>query len=82
MKLSVGGTCFAGGSKANNTGVWRQTAPVVDLAKCVKCKICVDYCPDCAIAVDEEGCKIDMFYCKGCGICSNECPAGAIRMEV
>lgn len=82
MKLSVGATCKAGGSKANNTGVWRQVTPVVDGEKCISCKLCVDYCPDCAIEVDGEGCKIDLFYCKGCGICAHECPVKAIGMEV
>lgn len=80
--LTVGATCIGGGSKNVCTGVWRQITPVVEQTKCVKCGICAEFCPDCAIAVDENGAHIDMFYCKGCGICMNECRVEAITMEV
>lgn len=82
MVLRVGGASGAGGSKKNNTGVWRTVTPVVDLEKCTSCRRCESYCPDGCIDIREDGCVIDFFYCKGCGICAYECPVNAIRMEV
>jgi pyruvate ferredoxin oxidoreductase delta subunit len=70
-----GGTCYV-----NKTGTWRVSKPVLDRSKCTKCLLCWIYCPDVAIALDEENISIEYDYCKGCGICANECPVGAIKM--
>jgi len=72
------------------TGDWRSFKPILDNNKCVKCMLCVLFCPDMAIHVKwEEGGPrpmpkelwIDYNYCKGCGICANVCPVKAITME-
>lgn len=59
------------------TGTWRKFRPVVDNDKCIKCKICIDYCP-CGVMELNDEIEIDYTYCKGCGICVEECPKKAI----
>ncbi|HRD81671.1 MAG TPA: 2-oxoacid:acceptor oxidoreductase family protein [Saprospiraceae bacterium] len=50
---------------------------------CFECGNCLNYCPDAAISVDEEGrLRIDYDYCKGCGICVQECPCSAVDFRV
>lgn len=73
----------AGSSLKNKTGGWRSFKPVIDKKKCIKCKICWQYCPDNAIKVLKDGSvEIDYDYCKGCGLCANECKVKAIIMEL
>ena len=63
------------------TGKWRTRRPVLDAAKCVKCGVCLMYCPVNSIKREENGAfTIDYEYCKGCGICAAECKKGAIAM--
>jgi 2-oxoacid:acceptor oxidoreductase delta subunit (pyruvate/2-ketoisovalerate family) len=64
------------------TGDWRTRRPVMDMAKCRRCGICLTYCPVNSVSRTKDGAfKISLEYCKGCGICAAECPAGAIAME-
>jgi len=71
-----------GTNKKNKTGSWRSFKPTIDRKKCVKCGICVGYCPEgCISGPKEKPAVIDYDYCKGCGICANECPAKCIKME-
>lgn len=72
--------------EAGRTGDWRNSRPVVAMARClavkqdkVTCQICWVHCPDGCIARG-IGPVIDLAYCKGCGICATECPADAIEM--
>ena len=62
------------------TGLWRTMRPVVDYEHCHRCWwVCSTYCPDGAIAVDDEGRpEIDYDHCKGCLVCVAQCPAHAI----
>ncbi len=62
------------------TASWRVLKPVIDLEKCRKCWLCVDFCPEGVISKSEEGPVIDYRFCKGCGVCANECPVKAISM--
>jgi pyruvate ferredoxin oxidoreductase delta subunit len=66
-----------GNSIKNKTGGWRTMKPLRDKAKCTKCGICWQFCPDAAINEDFE---VNYDYCKGCGICAKECPFNAIQM--
>ncbi|SKC62832.1 pyruvate ferredoxin oxidoreductase delta subunit [Maledivibacter halophilus] len=59
-----------------NTGIWRFKRPVVNHEECIKCKMCVEYCP-CGV-IDKETIGIDYYFCKGCGICVEICPKKAI----
>lgn len=62
------------------TGLWRTLRPVIDYAKCNRCSwICSTYCPDSAIAVQEDHTpQIDYDHCKGCLVCVAICPPHAI----
>ena len=68
-----------GESLQNKTGSWRTFKPVVS-DKCVRCGMCVTFCPEIAIKLGEKKAEINYDYCKGCGICSNVCPVKAIEM--
>lgn len=64
------------------TGSWRTRKPVMDRSKCVKCGMCLMYCPvNSILRTAEGGFEISYTYCKGCGICARECKKGAITME-
>lgn len=74
-----------GTSRENKTGSWRTEKPVVDKKNCIKCNMCVMFCPEgCIDGPDKnpkEVAKIDYDYCKGCGICANVCPPKCIKIE-
>ena len=64
-----------------HTASWRTFRPVIDRTLCTKCNVCWKFCPDDAIAFDEEGFPvIRVDYCKGCAICAEECKPRAITM--
>lgn len=60
----------------------RTQTPLIEEAKCNKCKVCGLLCPDLCITGDQVMGRIviDYDYCKGCGICAFVCPKGAITM--
>ena len=60
---------------------WRVFKPIVDDGACIRCWLCVDYCPEGVISKGEESVEIDYLVCKGCGVCAEECPVQAIKME-
>jgi pyruvate ferredoxin oxidoreductase gamma subunit len=67
-------------SERVKTGLWRTVRPVIDLELCKRCSLCSTYCPENAIATDEEGRpRMDYDHCKGCLLCLEQCPARAIR---
>lgn len=68
---------------SSNTGTWRLERPVVNFDKCIKCGICVRFCPAQIITLNKdvkECISFDWDVCKGCGICANECPKKCILM--
>lgn len=82
QELTVGAEIFEPAtSKLINTGEWRIMMPVFKVDKCKQCMLCVPFCPDSSIPV-EDGKRQDFDYihCKGCGICANVCPFDAIQM--
>ena len=82
-QLTEGLMVFNGGtSKLFNTGEWRTNTPVFFEDKCRQCLLCVPYCPDSCISVNngKRG-QFDLDHCKGCGICVKACPFGAIVMK-
>lgn len=71
-----------GTSKQFCTGEWRTQTPKVNWEKCKQCLLCVPYCPDSCIPVQNNQRKdFDYDHCKGCGICARACPFGAIEMK-
>ncbi len=63
------------------TGKWRTRRPVLNAEKCVKCGVCLMYCPVNSILRAEDGSFLITYdFCKGCGICAHECKQQAIAM--
>ena len=81
-ELALGCAVVEPGSAAKlKTGDWKSLAPTVDEEKCIKCGLCMIYCPEFCISENTEGFfHADLNYCKGCGICAFECPKDAISM--
>jgi pyruvate ferredoxin oxidoreductase delta subunit len=81
--LPVGADILKPGSaRRNRTGDWRSERPEWDLKACVQCAVCVIFCPEGCIHIDQESFPSnDLDYCKGCGICMEECVTGCIHME-
>lgn len=83
QEMTIGGNIYEGGtSSLVNTGEWRTMKPVFLAENCTHCMLCVPFCPDSSIRV-EEGKRLDFdfMHCKGCGICAKVCPLNAIAME-
>ncbi len=82
-ELPIGGTITeAGNSKKYNTGDWRVQRPIFDAEKCSQCMLCVIFCPDSAIKLEDgKVVGVDYQYCKGCGICATECPKDAFEIK-
>jgi len=61
------------------TGLWRVFRPVISHDHCVKCGLCMAYCPDGAITPNAQGFReVDLEHCKGCMICVAQCPVHTI----
>jgi pyruvate ferredoxin oxidoreductase delta subunit len=70
-----------GNASQYQTGGWRTRRPVTDTNKCIKCGLCVIFCPEgCRYQAAEGHFDANLFYCKGCGICACECWTQAIAM--
>jgi pyruvate ferredoxin oxidoreductase delta subunit len=71
-----------GSSRQNRTGDWRSSRPLWDHDKCIKCGVCVIFCPEGCIGWTQAGYPDgNLEYCKGCGICVRECWTTCIRMK-
>ncbi len=80
--LEIGAICTSpGNTRLYKTGDWRSQKPVYYEERCIKCGMCLLYCPEGCIVRDETGNYVaDLYYCKGCGICAKECPVYAVEM--
>ncbi|MBI5159602.1 4Fe-4S binding protein [Candidatus Micrarchaeota archaeon] len=70
-----------GTAMETKTGSWRTFRPRVIEAGCIKCGLCVRYCPEGCMGEVGKIPEIDFDYCKGCGICARICPKKTIVME-
>jgi Na+-translocating ferredoxin:NAD+ oxidoreductase RNF subunit RnfB len=54
----------------------------IDDTQCVGCAICVDVCPETALAVREDALRPTWLAdrCTACGECVYECPTAAIAL--
>jgi Pyruvate/2-oxoacid:ferredoxin oxidoreductase delta subunit len=52
----------------------------IDNAQCVGCAICVDVCPEAALAMGPNDLRPAWLadLCTACGECAHECPTAAI----
>jgi len=61
-------------------GVQGQARPIPSEG-CDQCGLCIEACPEGAIAKGNEGVIIDRHKCLNCGICARACPTGAMRVD-
>ena len=57
--------------------------PVINREWCKGCRICVEFCPEHALAMDDMG-KATLAYpgkCTGCKMCELRCPDLAIELK-
>ena len=57
--------------------------PVISREWCKGCGICVEFCPEDALALDEmeKAQLISSEKCNGCGMCELRCPDFAIELK-
>jgi pyruvate ferredoxin oxidoreductase delta subunit len=83
-ELAVGTAITVPGSaRQNRTGDWRSQRPVWDHEKCIRCGVCVIFCPEGCLGFGHVSPGLpdaDLEYCKGCAICAHECPTACISM--
>ena len=83
-ELAVGTAITEPGSaRQTRTGDWRSQRPVWDHEQCIRCGVCVIFCPEGCIHFGQEKDtypSADLEYCKGCAICAQECPTTCIQM--
>lgn len=72
-----------GSARQNRTGDWRSSRPVWNHQECIRCGVCVIFCPEGCVHFDQEKPgypSADLEYCKGCSICAHECPTACVSM--
>lgn len=47
---------------------------------CIGCGICIETCPEKALARTSRGVVIDRARCTGCGLCADQCPTTAMEL--
>jgi heterodisulfide reductase subunit A/quinone-modifying oxidoreductase subunit QmoB len=66
----------------NETILVEPQIPVLNLAKCDKCKRCMEECSYSSFSFDSEGFPaLDAARCRQCGSCMGACPLTAISMR-
>ncbi len=55
--------------------------PAIIEKKCTMCNMCVEWCPEAAITMEEKAALIDPKKCIGCGQCLAVCQFGAVKFN-
>ena len=57
---------------------------VIDVSKCISCRICQKKCPSQAICVEpkEKTWQIDRLRCNVCNSCVDNCPVKCLSMDI
>ena len=70
------------GSRKGKMEMHSASKPVIEKGKCVSCGMCIQNCPEKAIAYDKDKkAEIDYEKCIGCGQCVASCHYGAARAK-
>jgi pyruvate formate lyase activating enzyme len=64
----------------NPEGISMGQERLYNQAKCIKCGICVESCPEKALTLTPDGILTDADLCKLAGQCATACPTRAIEM--
>jgi pyruvate formate lyase activating enzyme len=54
--------------------------PLYRYTACERCGTCAAACPNGAIALGEDGIRLDRAKCAVCGACVSACPSGALKI--
>ncbi|UCC38666.1 MAG: DUF362 domain-containing protein [Candidatus Aminicenantes bacterium] len=68
-------------SRAGKLEQHSDVHPWVDAKKCTGCEVCVEYCPEQAITVEDEKAAIEDEKCIGCGECLVVCTVNAVKFS-
>ena len=68
-------------SRAGKLEQHSDVHPWVDAKKCTGCEVCVEYCPEQAITVENEKAAIEEEKCIGCGECLVVCTVNAVKFN-
>lgn len=68
-------------SRAGKLEQHSDVHPWVDAKKCTGCEVCIEYCPEQAITVDNGEAAIEEERCIGCGECLVVCTVGAVKFR-
>jgi uncharacterized Fe-S center protein len=68
-------------SRAGKLEQHSDVHPWVDAKKCTGCGVCVEYCPEQAITVENEKAAIEEEKCIGCGECLVVCTVHAVKFR-
>lgn len=56
--------------------------PSIDMARCTRCGLCVEYCPTHAVTMVKDTLQITSpRSCSYCGLCEDLCPEDAIVLS-
>ncbi len=68
-------------SRAGKLEQHSDVHPWVDIKKCTGCGVCVEYCPEQAITIEDEKAAIEDEKCIGCGECLVVCTVDAVKFR-
>lgn len=85
MGMGLGGAIKnLGMGLSSRKGKMRQhsaTKPEIMSAKCTACGLCIEWCPEGAITLDDGTALIDSAKCIGCGECLTVCRFEAVKYD-